>query len=124
MALTGSGLEGFASLPMAVGGVSDIRRENVHGCEVFFLETRMLLENFPLGHTVRQPPKNVVHCDPHSADAGFPVPLVSFDRDARVNGRHRINSLSRTLLIHAYAEWSILWGRMVSRMVSCGRLII
>ncbi len=61
---------------------------------------------FPLGHTVRQPPKNVIHGDPHSANAGFPVPLISFDHDARVrvNRRHGINSLSRMFLIRAYAD--------------------
>src|SRR5882762_983683 len=86
-------------LPMAVGRVSHVCREGVYGCEVFFLEARMLIENILFGHAVGQPAKNIIHCDPHPANTGFPVALISFDRDARVNWRHRINSLSRMFSI-------------------------
>jgi hypothetical protein len=91
-------------LPMAEVGVSHVRGEGVHGYEVFFFETRMLVENILLGHAVGSPPKDVIHGDPHSANAGLAVPLVGFDRDARVNRRHRINSLSRMFLIRACSE--------------------
>lgn len=75
-------------LAVAVSRVRHLRRKRVNGCEVLLFETRMLTENLIFGHSVGEPSENIIDRDAHAADARLAVPLVGFDRNARVGGRH------------------------------------
>jgi hypothetical protein len=72
----------------AVGGVSDVRSEGIHGGKVFFLEAWMFLQDLFLSHSMGQPAENVIYGNPHPANAWFAIALISLDSDARVRGRH------------------------------------
>src|SRR4051794_872685 len=81
-------------LTVAVSTISNICREGIHGCEVLFLQTGMLVENLRFGHAVSQPAENIIHCDPHTADTWLTVPLVRLDGNPRVDSCHGITRLS------------------------------
>jgi len=48
----------------------------------------MLLKNLFFRHAMSQPAENIVHSDPHPANARLAVSLVRFYGDPRVLGRH------------------------------------
>jgi len=93
----------------AVGGIRHVCGESIHGGEVFFLEAWMFLQNLPFRHTVGQPAENVIHSNPHPANAGSAVAFVSLERDARVRGRHAsiIAHTSVTCEFHAPVGWPL-----------------
>src|SRR5437764_8753462 len=83
----------------AVRGIGDVCREDVYGCEVLFLEPRVLLEDLLLGHSVGQPAQNVVYRDPHSANTGLAVALVCLNGDP---GMHRCHAAIITQRAHSW----------------------
>jgi len=66
----------------------------MHCCEVLLLKAGMLIQNLLLGHAVRQPAENVIHRDPHTANAGLSVALIRFDRNSRVSGGYSNSIIS------------------------------
>jgi len=66
------------------GPISHVGSESIHGCEVLFLKTGVLIENLFLGHAVRQPAENIIYRDSHPANAGLSVALIRFDGNSRV----------------------------------------
>ena len=75
-------------LSRTVGPISHVGRECIHGCEVLFLKAGMLIQNLFLGHAVRQPAENIIHRDPHPANARLSVALIRFNGNSRVCSRH------------------------------------
>ena len=72
----------------AVGGVSHVRSEGIHGGKVFLLEAWMFLQDLFFSHSVGQPAENVIYGNPHPANAWSAIALVGLDSDARMRGRH------------------------------------
>jgi hypothetical protein len=51
-----------------------------------------------------QPAENVIHRDPHPANAGFPIPLVRFDSNARVDSRHKPKLIIAQALVPRFGK--------------------
>ena len=51
----------------------------------------MLVENFFLGHPMSQPAENIIHGNPHPANAWLTVPLIGFNGNAWVQRSHTSN---------------------------------
>jgi len=92
------------TLTQEFGHISHLCRKCVDGREVFLLETRMLIENFILGHSMGQPAQNLIDRNPHPANARLAVPLIGFDRDAWMCGRHK-SIMARSSAGFAPSEW-------------------
>ena len=71
--------------------------QGVHGSEVVFFETRMLIQYLAFGHAVGQPSKHIVDRDAHPANAGSAVALIYFDGDSRMRSGHGASIFAQSL---------------------------
>ena len=78
--------------PLVCHGYQGINRG-----EVFFFETRMLIQYLLLGHAVGQPAKHIVDRDAHPANAGSAVALIYFDGDSRMRSGHGASIFAQSL---------------------------